>query len=116
MAAIATIRGIVMATANPLMRTLAQLSPPQSEAAVRAAGDSADDTTAIDSSDDGWFMRVVPSNSDRTQRSDLKQRYPAGKSSGSCLIQTGPLPTVFVILDINCTKSVQGTLVRIDTC
>ena len=68
-----TMSGIVMETAYPLMRTLDQLSPPQIDAAVRAAGDSADDTTAIDSNGNARFMGDVRSNSDERNAPIRKQ-------------------------------------------
>jgi len=64
--------GIVMDTVNPLMGMFAQRSPPQIAAAVRAAGENAYNIAAIDSDDEGRFLGVVRSNSDRTQTSDLQ--------------------------------------------
>ena len=52
----ATISGIVIDTTYPLMRTLAQLSPPQIAAEVQAAGETPDTITAADNQEDGRFM------------------------------------------------------------
>jgi hypothetical protein len=56
-----------MATADPLMRTLSQVSPPQIAPAVRAAGENADNITATESNGEGRFIGTVRSQF-RTER------------------------------------------------